>query len=212
MPHTYLDAFREPAIVFVRLSHPINLGALDGVPTRFGFVMMGPTGAVIQHLDSLANIARLMSDDEFRFDAGEAKTQLDLLTTLDRFNERTSPHPDPRRKYARKNLFTHQGCLPDSWLICTVGCHIVQATFAMGYTRSAWLLRCSYTLPVLRQPSRSAGSWENLRASKSAQLRCWLRRLFVWDSVCTVVRTTSDCLGRDRSGTDIHGNTAQCVW
>ena len=35
VPHTYLDAFTEPIIVFVRLSHAINLGAPDGVPTRF---------------------------------------------------------------------------------------------------------------------------------------------------------------------------------
>ena len=45
VPHTYLNAFSEPVIIFVRLSHPINLGAPDGVPTRFIFVLLGPTGA-----------------------------------------------------------------------------------------------------------------------------------------------------------------------
>ena len=98
VPHTYLNAFREPVIVFVRLSHPINLGAPDGVPTQFVFVLLGPTATAVQHLDTLANIARLMSDEEFRFDAGQARTQLDLLAALDRFNKRTVPPPQPERE------------------------------------------------------------------------------------------------------------------
>lgn len=104
VPHTYLNVFREPVIVFVRLSHPINLGAPDGVPTQFVFVLLGPTGAAVQHLDSLANIARLTSDDEFRYDAGEARTQLDLLAALDRFNQRTTPPPAPEIETREEGL------------------------------------------------------------------------------------------------------------
>ena len=63
VPHMYLDGIREPVIVFVRLAHPLNLGAPDGVPTRFIFLLLGPTGAPAQHLDALADIARLMSDE-----------------------------------------------------------------------------------------------------------------------------------------------------
>ena len=95
VPHAYLDAIREPVIVFVRLAHPVNLGAPDGVATRFVFVLLGPTGAVEMHLDALADIARLMSDDEFRYEAGIARTQLDLLTSLDRFDARTQPEQQP---------------------------------------------------------------------------------------------------------------------
>ena len=51
VPHAYLDAIREPVIVFVRLAHAVNLGALDGVPTRFVCVLLGPMGATAQHLD-----------------------------------------------------------------------------------------------------------------------------------------------------------------
>lgn len=43
VPHVYLDAVREPVIVFVRLSHAVNLGAPDGIPTRFVFVLLGST-------------------------------------------------------------------------------------------------------------------------------------------------------------------------
>ena len=69
VPHAYLDALSEPHIVFVRLARPINLGAPDGIATRFLFVLLGPTGRASEHLDTLTNIARLMSDDLFRYDA-----------------------------------------------------------------------------------------------------------------------------------------------
>jgi len=91
VPHAYLDAFKEPIIVFVRLAHPLNLGAPDQVPTQFVFVLLGPTGAATRHLDALANIARLMVDDEFRYEAGVARTQLDLLGAVDQFVKRTAP-------------------------------------------------------------------------------------------------------------------------
>ncbi len=91
VPHAYLDALTEPLIVFARLARPINLGAPDGIATRFVIMLLGPEGHAARHLDTLANIARVMSDDEFRYDAGRAGTQSDLLTALERFLHRTAP-------------------------------------------------------------------------------------------------------------------------
>lgn len=104
IPHAYLDVFKEPVIVFVRLAHPINLGAPDKVPTRFVFVLLGPTSAVGRHLDALANIARLMVDDEFRYEARHARTQLDLLAALKHFIERTTPDPIPTQATVPQSL------------------------------------------------------------------------------------------------------------
>lgn len=115
VPHAYTDAFPEPVVVFVRLAHPLNLGAPDGVPVHFVFVLLGPTGAETQHLDTLANIARLMSDDEFRYDAGEARTQLDLLAALDRFNARSAPPPAARREAVPQAL-PYTGRLFGGWI------------------------------------------------------------------------------------------------
>ena len=115
VPHTYLNAFSEPVIVFVRLSNPINLGAPDGVPTRFVFMLLGPTGAQVQHLDTLANIARLMADDEFRYDARVARTQLDLLAALDRFGARIGP-PPTARKEPRPQPLPYTGRLFGGWI------------------------------------------------------------------------------------------------
>ena len=91
VPHCYLDMLTEPQIVFVRLRHAINLGAPDGIPTRFFFFLLGPTGRAAEHLDTLAMIARLMSDNEFRFELGWAKERSDLAIALERVAVRSSP-------------------------------------------------------------------------------------------------------------------------
>ncbi len=91
VPHAYLDELLEPLVVFVRLARPINLGAPDGIPTQFVFLLLGPTGATVAHLDSLATIARLMSDDEFRYSARIAQSSQEVLAALDQFAQRTAP-------------------------------------------------------------------------------------------------------------------------
>lgn len=44
VPHAYLDGIEAPTILFVRLKHPLNMGAPDGIPTRYLFVLIGPPG------------------------------------------------------------------------------------------------------------------------------------------------------------------------
>lgn len=74
VPHAYLDCIEKPMIVIARLKHGLNAGAPDGAPTQFVFLLLGNKRAPEEHLDSLANIARLMSDDEFRYLALSAKS------------------------------------------------------------------------------------------------------------------------------------------
>ena len=115
VPHTYLNAFSDPVILFVRLSHPTTLGAPDGVPTRFVFMLLGPTGTQAQHLDTLANIARLMADGEFRHDAGVARTQLDLLAALEQFAARVGP-PLTAQREPRPQPLPYTGRLFGGWI------------------------------------------------------------------------------------------------
>ncbi len=95
IPHLYSGAIREPVILFARLEHPMNLGAPDGVPTRFFFHLLGPKAQPAEHLDHLMNIARLMSEEEFRYDATVAHNREELLDAVDRFLERTTPPAPP---------------------------------------------------------------------------------------------------------------------
>ncbi len=91
VPHAHLDALSKPIIAFIRLARPLHLGAPDGLPTRFLFVLLGPKSQAAGHLQTLMKIARLMSDAEFRDDARRARSREELLAAVDRFVERTTP-------------------------------------------------------------------------------------------------------------------------
>lgn len=90
IPHAYLDELEDPLVIFVRLKHAVNLGAPDGIPTRFLFILAGPKAYASEHLDTLTVVARLMSDEQFRYDAAVALTKDDLIQSLDRFVVRTT--------------------------------------------------------------------------------------------------------------------------
>jgi len=85
IPHAYLDGVPQQVVQFVRLARPVNMGAPDGIPTQFVFFLLGPPAASSAHIDTLASIARLMSNDEFRYDLGEAGSQADMLEAVRRF-------------------------------------------------------------------------------------------------------------------------------
>ncbi len=106
VPHAYLPVLSEPIIMFLRLERPLNLGAPDGIPTRFVIILLGPEGRSIEHLDTLMHIARLMSDAEFRTDARYAESPEDLLTALDRFVARTAPPALPPEHIPEPLAFT----------------------------------------------------------------------------------------------------------
>lgn len=91
IPHAYLEGLDEPIVFFVRLKRGIDMGAPDLRPTRYLFILTGPLGRASEHLDTLTEIARCMSDKDFRFDLRQAMRQEELLTAADDFQERVSP-------------------------------------------------------------------------------------------------------------------------
>ena len=95
VPHLYHEVLEQPVVAFVRLAGPLNLGAPDGIPTQFLFLLLGPTGHAAEHLDTLTNIARLMSDDEFRYEARIARDTAGLQAACDRYVARVAPE-EPR--------------------------------------------------------------------------------------------------------------------
>ena len=93
VPHAYLDELNEPFVVLARLRHPMNLGAPDGVATKYLFVMLGPEGRTDDHLDRLTQIARLTADREFLYEAGRARKPAELLAAVDDYIRREAPAP-----------------------------------------------------------------------------------------------------------------------
>jgi mannitol/fructose-specific phosphotransferase system IIA component (Ntr-type) len=100
VPHAYLAGIEQQIVLFVRLSHPVNLGAPDGIGTRYVFFLLGPQGATEQHLDTLASVARLMSNDEFRYDLRRATCPADLVESLQRFQEKEAYRGLPEKQAA----------------------------------------------------------------------------------------------------------------
>lgn len=108
IPHAYLDAVEEQIVFFVRLARPVNMGAPDGIPTRFLFFLLGSPDAAAEHLDTLAYVARLTSDDEFRYEASGARSSGDLLAALDHFAARTIRAPAVPEKIPEGLAYTGQ--------------------------------------------------------------------------------------------------------
>ncbi|MEZ6046005.1 MAG: PTS sugar transporter subunit IIA [Planctomycetaceae bacterium] len=98
VPHAYLAGVERPLVIFVRLNHALNMGAPDRIPTRFVCVLLGPPEAVQEHLDALTLIAQLMSDDEFRYEAGAALNEQQLAAAFQHFVYRTSPEARAQAK------------------------------------------------------------------------------------------------------------------
>ncbi len=104
IPHAYVPEIEQPRVFFVRLKRPLNLGAPDGVPTRFFFILLGPTGFAAEHLDTLTSIARLMSDEEFRYDLQQSRSRKNVLDSLERFHLRNTPIIPEAVKKAEEEL------------------------------------------------------------------------------------------------------------
>jgi mannitol/fructose-specific phosphotransferase system IIA component (Ntr-type) len=105
VPHFYNDAIAEPAVVFVRLKHGANLGAPDGIATRYVFLLIGSTEQTTRHLDTLSSIARLMSDNVVHFEMMYAQSQQDIVDAMERHVNRNvlAAPPKPREVTAGLN-------------------------------------------------------------------------------------------------------------
>lgn len=95
IPHAYIDADIRSTVAFIRLRHPIDVRAIDDEPARYLFVLIGHTGQVDAHLDTLASIALAMSDSDLRHDLRDAGSDEDILQAFDRFMHRLLP-PAPQ--------------------------------------------------------------------------------------------------------------------
>tara|TARA_R110002073_G_scaffold65408_24_gene163461 strand:- start:6120 stop:8168 length:2049 start_codon:yes stop_codon:yes gene_type:complete len=91
VPHAYSEILTEPLVVFARLRHPINAGALDGVGVSYIFLLVGPDQAARRHIDTLAAIARFMSDSEARYELRHAKDAAGLTEAFQHFQTRIAP-------------------------------------------------------------------------------------------------------------------------
>lgn len=66
VPHGRIKNLQKPYAAFMRLAEPVKFDSSDGRMANLLFILLVPENATQLHLDLLAEIARLMSDDELR--------------------------------------------------------------------------------------------------------------------------------------------------
>lgn len=66
VPHGRIKNLKEPYAAFMRLAEPVKFDSSDGRLANLLFILLVPETATQLHLDLLAEIARLMSDDDLR--------------------------------------------------------------------------------------------------------------------------------------------------
>lgn len=106
VPHFYDERIAEPAMVFIRLKKAVNMGAPDGIATRYVFVLIGPTDRASQHLDTLSSIARMMSDNVFHFELTYSTSSQDVVDAIERHALRNVLAKPPKPREVSEGLKT----------------------------------------------------------------------------------------------------------
>ncbi|ELT99388.1 hypothetical protein CAPTEDRAFT_129092, partial [Capitella teleta] len=127
-----LDVLQHPLIAFMRLEKASILGDLTEVPvpSRFIFVLLGPTGNQMRYHEIGRSIATLMSDEVFHDVAYKARNRGDLLAGIDEFLDQVTvlppgewdptiriepPKSIPSQEGRKKNVMEGKpGTLPDA--------------------------------------------------------------------------------------------------
>jgi mannitol/fructose-specific phosphotransferase system IIA component (Ntr-type) len=87
IPHASTDLIHEVVGAFGRSSRGINFDALDNQPVKLVMLFLVPQGQFQKHLHTLANIAKLLHQNEFRQSleqAADAQSMFDIISTFGR--------------------------------------------------------------------------------------------------------------------------------
>ncbi|MGF1546564.1 MAG: PTS IIA-like nitrogen regulatory protein PtsN [Thiotrichales bacterium] len=82
IPHGRLDGIEAARIAVVKLENGIDFDAVDGRPVDLMFGLLVPAAATEEHLNLLAILAELLSDDRFVAELRRADSAPDLYQLL----------------------------------------------------------------------------------------------------------------------------------
>lgn len=88
LPHGRIDGDFSPTAAMVRLRQPVDFDAMDGVKVDLVFAVMIPDHYSDQHLNLLARVAEMFSDDAQLQALRAAPTNLALFQVLERWFQR----------------------------------------------------------------------------------------------------------------------------
>lgn len=82
VPHAFLSEIQTTQIVFGRSRSGIDFDALDCAPVRFVLLFLVPHNQHKEHLQTLANVAKTMSQCQIRRSLAESTSAQQLLSIL----------------------------------------------------------------------------------------------------------------------------------
>ena len=82
IPHGRSNVFDSARAAFLRLQHPVDFDAADGVPVDLVFAMVVPEHFTQQHLQLLSELAEGFANPEFRTALRTSRTAEELRATL----------------------------------------------------------------------------------------------------------------------------------
>lgn len=85
IPHGRINGVSTSIGAFLRLKHPLDYEAHDGLPVDLVFGLLVPQQATEAHLKHLAAIAEMFSDEDFCKKLRAAKDNAELSTLLSNF-------------------------------------------------------------------------------------------------------------------------------
>lgn len=83
LPHGRLSELQEVFCLFVRLNSPIDFDAIDNKPVDLVFLLLSPESNGADHLTALAQISRILKDEETctKLRAADSKEEIHALLT-----------------------------------------------------------------------------------------------------------------------------------
>lgn len=78
IPHARIEGLTEAVAAFARPKMPIAFDSPDGNPVAFCFMLLVPVEATEQHLQILAEVAEMLSNEQFRTQLGTAVSAAEI--------------------------------------------------------------------------------------------------------------------------------------
>lgn len=88
IPHARFPDLRRPVAALLKLRHPVDFAAADGMPVDLVFGLLSPEHGGATHLHALAAISRLVRDERMHDALSEAPDEAALFGLLTNVTDR----------------------------------------------------------------------------------------------------------------------------
>ena len=88
IPHCTTDKVTDIIVILSICKNGIDFDAVDGLPVRIAILLLVPKNKLTQHIKTLANIAKLMNNDELREKLLTLKSPDSVIKTIQNFEEK----------------------------------------------------------------------------------------------------------------------------